>query len=122
MKKINKKTVLIISLVFITIVLLSYLASTLLLREKPTLPSKATGTQGPTCPESNSGFCSWSSDESATSFDVKIIDQTTSKTVLEKITDQKKVNFTPIAGLSYKCTVVPGNPCGKGPEESDTVT
>lgn len=117
----KKKTILVISLVFITIVLLGFLASTLLLREPKTIPSKATE-EGPSCPAVNSGSCTWSSDDSATSFDVKIIDQTASKTVLEKTTSDKKVEFTPLAGHSYKCIVIPVNSCGKGPENSDIVT
>ena len=114
----KKKTILIISLIFVTTVLFGILAAMLLLREKPTLPSKATE-QGPTCP-ANSGSCTWSSDDTATSFKVKIVDQTTGNTVLEKTTSDKKVDFTPVANHSYKCTVTPENSCGKGPEKSDT--
>src|SRR3989344_1140771 len=114
----KKKNILIISLIFLTVLVIGFLTATFLLKEKPSLPSKATG---PSCP-ADSGSCTWSSDESATSFRVRIIDQTTNTTILNKITSDKKVDFTPTANHSYKCTVTPINSCGEGEESSDTST
>ena len=114
----NKKITIIISLVFIGVVFLGFIAITFLFKEKQTLPSKATG---PSCPV-NSGSCTWSSDDSATSFDVKIIDQTTGTTILTTTTSNKKVDFTPEVGHIYKCLVTPVNSCGKGSESTDTTT
>jgi len=112
----KKKNILLISLIFISVVLISFIATIFLLREKPTLPTKATG---PSCP-ANTGTCSWSSDNTATSFNVKIVDQTTGATILDTNTSHKKVDFTPETGHSYKCLVSPVNSCGKGPESTDT--
>lgn len=112
----KKKNILLISLIFISVVLISFIATIFLLREKPTLPTKATG---PSCPV-NTGSCSWSSDETATSFNVKIVDRTTGTTILDTNTSNKKVDFTPEAGHSYKCLVSPVNSCGEGPESTAT--
>ena len=120
----NKKKILIFSLVFITVVIVGFIAATFLLREKPTLPGRATEAPtdtpqptGPICLD-NSGSCSWSSDETATSFEVKIIDEITGETVLDKTTNENVVYFTPLANHVYKCTVIPINSCGTGVEES----
>jgi len=114
----NKKTIIILSSVFIGVLVIGFLTGLFLLRRKPTIPGKATG---PSCPV-NSGTCNWSSDDTATSFNVRIVDQTTGSTILTTTTTEKKVNFTPVAGHSYKCLVTPVNSCGTGPEKTDTAT
>jgi len=124
----NKKKILIYSLIFILVAVLGFISATLLLREKPTLPGRATETPteapqpaGPACFE-NSGSCSWSGDETATSFNVKIIDQSTGEVIHEETTTENVVYFTPKADQTYKCVVTPVNSCGQGPEAEGEAT
>src|SRR3989344_3324588 len=114
----NKKSAIIITLVFITLALIGFLISTLLLREQPTIPSRATS---PSCPL-DSASCSWSADNSATSFEVKIVDKTTGVKIVDTTTSDKTVKFTPVGGHTYECLVTPVNSCGKGPEVKDSAT
>lgn len=113
----NNKKFIFLALILIGILVVSFLTTLFLMREKPALPSRATETM---CLATS--FCSWSSDDTATSFNVKIKDQTTNTVVLEKTTSEKKVYFTPIAGHTYKCFVTSVNSCGPGDETSSTST
>jgi hypothetical protein len=116
----KRKKILIFSLIFVTVVVIGFLISTLLIREPQTIPSKATDTQGPTCPAEESGSCTWESDTGTTSFKVVITNVSNGQKILETTTSAKEVKFTPVAGRSYKCSVEPVNSCGTGPEASDT--
>ncbi len=107
----KKKQNLIIISIFGIVVIAALIVGLFLLRKPQTTVNRATE---PMCP-ANGASCSWDSDETATSFKVDVIDQTTGETLLSTTTSNKAVQFTPIANHTYKCNVTPINSCGEGP-------
>lgn len=75
----------------------------------------------PMCP-ANGATCTWDSDETATSFKVEIIDETSGQSLLSTTTSNKSLQFTAIPNHQYKCNVTPINSCGEGTAASGVNT
>lgn len=109
----NKKKKLLI-LLAILVLLAGLLTGLILITTQGPQYLKKKAVEEVSCPK-DGATCSWSPAESATSYSYSITDETTGE-VIKGTTDQTQVQFTPVVGHVYKCTVVPVNSCGEGPE------
>lgn len=116
----NKINLAILSLIVLMVLAAGAIVSILFLQRKQpqTIPSRATDLS---C-RVDSAFCSFSSDDTATSFKVEIIDKSTGEKIVSKTTPDKTVYFTSKIGHTYECSVIPINACGQGSAASGQTT